>query len=158
MFFLIFCAFAALVSCKEPRGPVYRSDTVTRGNPGEPKEKKRSGMCNGFKFGDIETVECIMNVIDGIVAGTPGRGDKKITADEIDKARSEYLRWYEKTVAWFAVSTKQVLKDCQGNNKGFITVESFSKNRKTCLANQADVCRLKTICDRAAVRFKRPVY
>lgn len=118
-----------------------------------------SGKCDEFKFGETEAINCIMNVIDGNVAGTPGKGDKKVTPDEINKAKKDYLYWYERGVAYIAGgSTPTIMRNCAGNDKDPITSKSFKNNREKCLPTQNSLCQLKEMCDRAALVLNKPVY
>lgn len=114
--------------------------------------KPRSGKCKGFEFGNEEAIECIMAIIDE-------NGDKKIIAEEINNAKRKYLAWYERTLVWLSGGpTPTIMRNCAGNNKDPITIESFKKHRDKCLPSQNSMCHLKDMCDRASKALGKPVY
>lgn len=146
---IVFVCAISVVNCRVIGAPriLYRSTDEVK------------GKCGVFAFGEKEAIDCIMNVIDGNVAGTPGRGDKKVTIAEIDMAKSQYLYFYERAVIrLFGGPTSKIMNDCSQSKQGPITIESFFLNRKTCLPDQGSLCHLKEMCDRASVAMNKPVY
>lgn len=129
------------------------------GEPPKYNASAMSGMCDGFRFGDKEVLECVMAAVDRDAKGNPGNGDEKISVEEIEAARQAYLKWYERgATALFGGSAAAILKSCAGKEK-YITVKSFEDNRDTCLRTQEELCRVKTkLCDRAAELLGKPVY
>lgn len=114
--------------------------------------KHRSGMCGKFEFGNEEAIECIMTIIDR-------NGDKKIMAEEINNAKTKYLAWYERVIVWLSGGpTPTIMRNCAGNDKDPITIQSFKKHRDKCLPTQNSMCHLKDMCDRAAKALGKPVY
>lgn len=129
------------------------------GDPPKYNASAMSGECQGFRFGDKEVLECVMNVVDLDTNGNPGNGDEKISLEEITAARQKYLKWYERGVgSAFGGSPSAILKGCGGDQK-YVTVKTFEDNRDTCLRTQEEMCMVKTkLCDRAAEALGKPVY
>lgn len=119
-------------------------------------DPKPDYKCGDVKFDEKDAITCILNVVDGNVAGKPGKGDKNITPDEIHMALNSYLPWY---IRWW-VTTERVMTDCSGSPTGPITAKTFAIRRKEkkCLPTQGNLCQLKGICDQAALDLKIFVY
>lgn len=96
-----------------------------------------------------DLMECLDHIIDL-------NCNHQIEPDEIDQAKSNHLKWWERGLAWFAVSTNRVFCSCDTNGDGHITQEEFRANYKVCMENESHMCRLKRICDREVPITPKP--
>lgn len=60
------------------------------------------------------------------------RGDGYICAAEIDQAESALLNWWESILA-FLYSTKNIVRRCDCDGDGYISLADFHECRDTCL-------------------------
>lgn len=74
--------------------------------------------------------------------------DHAIEPHEVEAARRDHLKWWERGLAWFGISTERVFCSCDTNGDGKITQEEFRANYQVCLEKEWHMCKLKRICDR----------
>lgn len=88
-----------------------------------------------------QLMECLDHIIDT-------NCDHAIDAAEVDAARQNHLKWWERGLAWFGISTERVFCSCDSNQDGLITQVEFRDNFQVCLEKEWHMCKLKRICDR----------
>ena len=76
--------------------------------------------------------------------------NKQIDQNEIDAARSRNLYFYEKALAWIvATDNTEIMRKCDFNKNGVITLDDFEKSKGTCLSKCESIAKLfYYVCDR----------
>ena len=115
---------------------------------------------HGVTFSRKQAIDCAFNVVDT-------NNDHKISPAEIDAAKSTYLHWWEKTLAWVVggAKTSKVMKNCDHNKNGFIEAADFPATQDTCMPYKdkdgkvtGSLCKFHGFCDRAAKALNKKVY
>lgn len=108
----------------------------------------------GFHEGDTcqftreQSLQCLVDYVDL-------NHDGQIEESEFDYAKSHYLppaaQRLERIAEslGFKIPFSQLLRDCDPNHDGILTSWDWMHSQKTCLPTQGEMCKLKTICDRA---------
>lgn len=108
----------------------------------------------GFSNGDDchytrnDALACIVDFVDA-------NHDGEISAAEFDRAMTLYLPTQLKVAEWvlnrmgYYITLKDTMAGCDVNKDGKLTLWDWEHSAKTCLPNQADLCKLKSVCDRA---------
>lgn len=116
----------------------------------------------GFHNGDNcdftrdEALTCIAKYVDIDHNG-------EITSFEFERAKSLYTPPQLRVAEWvlnrmgYYISIADVMTGCDANHDGRLTLIDWKESVKTCLPAQSDLCKLKTVCDRAeAMTVKDP--
>jgi len=96
-----------------------------------------------------DALECLKRYVDA-------NGDQEISVEEIRRAKKLYAPPQLRAAEWvlnkmgYYISIKDVMKGCDANKDGHLTLSDWTLGRKTCMPQQSDLCKLKTVCDRAA--------
>ena len=64
----------------------------------------------------------------------------------MDWGKTNLLTWFERTVAFFAVSTDNIMRDCDTNRDGLITRAEFLDDYDHCLNSEREMCLVRDIC------------
>lgn len=96
-----------------------------------------------------DALKCIAVYVDT-------NGDKEISAAEFDHAKEAYLPKQARAAQWIAhkmgfdVTIHDVMRGCDMNGDGHLTLDDWVEGADSCLPGKADLCKLKTVCDIAA--------
>ncbi len=108
----------------------------------------------GFHEGDNceftreQSLDCLREYVDLNHNG-------EIEASEFDYAKTHYLPPVAQRLQWLAskanydIPFSQLLRDCDPNHDGILSEWDWMHSTKTCLPTQSQMCKLKTICNRA---------
>lgn len=110
--------------------------------PPEPGKDAPSGpvSCDGV-WQRSDLMECFDRIVDLNCDGA-------IQPNEIDAVRQNHLKWWERALAWFSVSTERIFCSCDTNKDGKITRDEFRHNYMVCLEKEWMMCKLRRVCDR----------
>jgi hypothetical protein len=72
--------------------------------------------------------------------------DHALDRHEVDTGKSNLLTWFERTVAFLAVSTDNIMRDCDTNHDGFISRAEFLNDYEHCLNSEREMCLVRDIC------------
>ena len=117
--------------------------------------------CGGHSFCREDMIKCAFEVAD------VNPKDGRLSPTELDKLKSDYMKWWEKLVAWVmrAAKTSNIMAKCDHNKDGFIDRHDFDlttdeciplKNHKGELSDS--LCKAKDVCDRATANLGHNVY
>lgn len=110
----------------------------------------------GFHNGDdciftrSDALTCIARYVDIDRNG-------EISSFEFERAKSLYTPPQLRVAEWvlnrmgYYISIADVMTGCDANHDGRLTLIDWQQSTKTCLPAQSDLCKLKTVCDRAEV-------
>lgn len=79
-------------------------------------------------------------------------GDKEISAAEFEAAKRAYLPRQARMAAWVArrmgydISIADVMKGCDVDGDGRLTLSDWEHGEKVCLPGAADLCKMQTVC------------
>lgn len=112
--------------------------------------------------GDFSRADCIACMLDA----TDRNHDGRISADEMEQAKQDYLYWYERWLVALSGGAANIMAQCDANGDGFITYDDMLRTEVTCLpltdanGNQLDgLCKVKKyLCDRATEILGHHVY
>jgi hypothetical protein len=119
--------------------------TLTTATDKCPPDPVKDAVAQPATCGGTWTREQLMECFDHII---DTNCDHVIQPHEVDEARQNHLKWWERGLAWLSVSTERIFCSCDTDQDGKITQEEFRANYKVCMENESHMCRLKRICDR----------
>lgn len=117
--------------------------------------------CGGHSFCREDMIKCSFEVAD------VNPKDGRLSPAELDTLKSDYMRWWEKLVAWVmsAAKTSNIMKKCDYNKDGFIDRHDFDLTANKCIPLKNDkgelsdsLCKAKDVCDRASNNLGHNVY
>ena len=117
--------------------------------------------CDNVSFCREDMIKCAFNVAD--VSPKDGR----ISPAELDTMKSDYMKWWEKLIAWIirSAKTSNIMEKCDANKDGFIDRHDFDVTTDECipLRNKKgelsdSLCKAKEVCDRATKNLGHKVY
>lgn len=117
--------------------------------------------CGGKSFCREDMIKCAFEVAD------VNPNDGRISPSELEKMKSDYMKWWEKMLAWLtkAAKVENIMAKCDYNKDGYVDRHDFDKTEDECipLKNKKgelsdSLCRAKTVCDRAASNLGHKVY
>ena len=122
---------------------------------GPPRWLRRAGEAAlGFNHGDActytrnDALRCIRRFIDA-------DHDGEISASEFERSKRRYLPTQLRAAEWvlnrmgYYISINNVMKACDADVDGRLTISDWKKSTHTCMPHQSDLCKLRTICERA---------
>jgi hypothetical protein len=120
-------------------------------------ESKATGidMSDTCAFTRLDALQCIAVYVDA-------NHDKEISPYEFERAKHLYLPAQMRAAAWAAkklgydVTLASVLWGCDANHDGRLTLSDWEASRATCLPRQADLCKMKSVCDYAQQMEAKP--
>jgi hypothetical protein len=71
---------------------------------------------------------------------------KNTLSFKVDSGKDNMLTWFEGTVAFFAVSTDNIMRDCDTNRDGKISRAEFLNDYEHCLNSEREMCLVRDIC------------
>lgn len=74
--------------------------------------------------------------------------DQALQPNEIEQARKNHLKWWERAFAWFGISNEQIFCSCDTNQDGKISHDEFLSNWKVCMEKEWMLCKVKDVCER----------
>ena len=117
-----------------PSSSVKKDEAASRRGPGYTPPKATCGA-----YTRDMAVDCMHYLADL-------NCDHSLDRHEVDAGKSNLLTWFERTVAFLAVSTDNIMRDCDTNRDGLISRAEFLNDYEHCLNSEREMCLVRDIC------------